>query len=495
MLPTGQHADLAEDGRHAIATIGDQHHRRRGARPEDQPVAKPARRRLPADRLAHDIDPRVQPDGHQHAGRVGLHNADAHRLRHVAGKIDFQDVRLVRVRNRQRVGLPTHVGRFPARTEPNQLAQRMTPGRHGAVAQRTVEPPRGGGKLRQLGQPFPPAGIRRIDLDHRAEVGRIRPLAGQLRIRLPLGAEHQQLDLALGQGLALPLLRSQRHADRFLPAAALRGRHDQLVHALDLRQRNVQRDRRRLACAGLMVRDPGFLLAARGDQPGLDLHLAAGSCRQQVRFQRELELLARGEDQGVASLDADPQTVARRAAYQQSIALLVERLVVESGRKIGQGNLELDRPARRTGGGRARRTGRIVRRRQLDQQLGLLRGSDQEVDSVVGPGAALADGQLRGIEPHRSRLVGLDAQRPRFGQRAFLAQRDGAFPPPFRPATPGDPHPHRLVGSSSRRGNQGRRQQRKPRTPPDDRGPGTARIRRARCLRTSLPDHRRSIGR
>ena len=86
---------LPYTAREPCAAIGDQQQRRLGARPEDDAMLGQLRRVFGL--FVGDVHARVEPDRHHRAGGVGFDQADAHRLRHVAGILDFQDVRLARV--------------------------------------------------------------------------------------------------------------------------------------------------------------------------------------------------------------------------------------------------------------------------------------------------------------------------------------------------------------------------------------------------------------
>ena len=312
--------------------------------------------------------------------------------------------------DRQGICFPTHVGGFAAGVQAYQVAQAgVAPDLHVAVAQRPLQQI---GKV-QLGQSLLPAGIGRIDL-----------LANLFQLDLgidcryqTLGTQYEKLYLPLDLRLA-PI---QRLADCLLEIRLGSGRNDQFVDAFLPRKTDTQFLAHRLSGPRLVLRPPQLLLVGHGDQAGLDSHPGAGRQRQQVGLQGELEHVAGRKDQVVAR-ETDPQDVAGRPPRQQPVPVRVEFPLVELTRQTGQGDFQLNRFF---GGPVCRgHTGR----RQLHQELRVQRSAEKQVHAVVGPSGPLADHQPPALNPHRSRLVGLDAQRSGLRDGALAVERDRCVP-------------------------------------------------------------------
>ena len=401
------------------------------------------------NRLRPAIHAGIQADGHHRPGGVGLHDADAQRLRHVAGIVHFHDVRTAGLSDRQPVRLPTHVGRVGVGVELDQVAQRVRFGLEAVVPQRPLPQPRQPGlgqlQLRQLVEFLEPPRIGRIDFHHLRELA-IGPRAGR-----PLRAKHQQLHPPLGDR-PLPV---QRLADRLRPVGIVHGHDGHVVNALLAGQGDFQRNLRLVAGLHVVLLRPQFLPAA-AEKLDLDPCPAVFGQGQEVRIERTLEHLAGGEHQAVAG-KANPERIARRAHQQQAIAAVVEFLVHELAGQIRKRRLD----------GRGPRG--IVGRRELHAQLRRAGRGHQHVHAVVAARAALLDHQLltaAGIagKPHRAGLVGLDAQRLRLRERA-VAYGDRALPQAVRAAAPGDPHAHVVGHRCMRRQRQQRGQRTMQRVP------------------------------
>ena len=233
----------------------------------------------------------------------------------------------------------------------------------------------------------------------------------------PAGIDHQQLHFPLDDH-PLPI---QRGADRARPARGVDGLDVEVVDALAVGQGDDQRDARRLAGQDLgPLAGPCLPPLGRRDELRLQPDLGVVGDGQEVRLDLHPHLFAGGEDQRVAG-HADPQLVARRAADPQAVFAGIEGQIDKLAGKVAQGD---------GGDGDGRPAPRIVGGGQVDQEFCVRRGGHQHVDAVVVAGAALADGQAAVFQPHRPRLIGLDAQGTGFGERA-PAHGDGALPPPL----------------------------------------------------------------
>ena len=111
-----QHANLAIHRPRILPSVGDQHHRRLAARPEDDPMMQQFGG--PIGIFVRNIHTRIQPDRHYHAGGVRFQQADAERLGHIAGIFDLQHVRLAGIGDREGIGVPTGFFRASSRVAP-----------------------------------------------------------------------------------------------------------------------------------------------------------------------------------------------------------------------------------------------------------------------------------------------------------------------------------------------------------------------------------------
>ena len=93
-----------------------------------------------------------------------------------------------------------------------------------------------------------------------------------------------------------------------------------------------------------------------------------------------------------------------------------------------------------------------------------------------------------GWDSPRPGAVGLDTQRLQFGELS-RGQLDRPVPGAFGAAAPGDAQAHRGFGGEGRSGRQADKRYERSATQPGRR-PGSSRNHCARCVRTSMSDHR-----
>jgi len=446
VLPTGQHADLAEDGRRPLAPVGDQHHGGLGPRPEDEPVAQPLGRRSQAGHLLRLVDPGIEAHRGHRPGRIRLDHADEERLGDVAGIVHLEHVRLAGPLDGQRVRFPACLAGAVAGGQLGQRPQGVLPSAETPAGQRLLSQARPARNRRQVGELGPPLGIGRVDLLNHAQAR-----LGALAERRRAGLEHQHLDRSLGQRRLQPQLGADRLGQGHLGRPGRRDQH--VVSPFRHGQRHLDRQRGGLARRDGELFGTQLLAAAGTDQLHLDPQLAAGLGGQQMRLEVESKRLAGGKHQPTAR-QPDPQLVSRGAARHEAVAAIVELGAGGAVHQVGQADFD------------PRRRPLVVGGRQLDPQRGLGRGGHQQIDRVVRARRALANHQmavgevgrgagLRAIaarsgdfrlarrQPHRAHLVGLDAQRDRLGQEPF-ADGDLALPEPLGPAAPGEPKTHGL---------------------------------------------------
>ena len=339
-------------------------------------MGEPPRRVGSDGHVVGQVDSRVEPDGKHRAGRVGLDDADTHRLRHVAGIVHFEHVGEPRFIDRHGVGFPGDVAWVSTGFQADDLPERVLLRSRLAVAHGSAWQAVAASQVGELGKPLPPAGIGGVDFfDQRLRFA----LADQRGLGL-LGAKDEHLDFPLGQQLLFPL---QPRGDRRRPAKprGSPGRDDHVVGALLLGQHDLLPDGHRLPGRRGLLAGPRGMGAASGGQLHLNSQSRARLHGGEIRQEIELEDLAGREDQ-VFTQQPDSKVVVRPAVHHELVAQSVQLAGVDALKELGEGD---GNPIRILG---------VVDRDQLDQELGVGQRRDDQIDGVVGARAALANHQM-----------------------------------------------------------------------------------------------------
>ena len=164
MIADSQDANPPIGGRIVLSKIGDQHDRRLRLGPEHDAVLAPTCRFASRDHFFELVDSRVEISQLGGPRLVRLDDAYSHGLVAVAGVIHFEQMRLSRFLDRNRVGLPAQIFSLPVGFKLHHGTKEMLDNARSLV-------PSGGPFLqtletRQLGETrksLPPFRVRRIN--------------------------------------------------------------------------------------------------------------------------------------------------------------------------------------------------------------------------------------------------------------------------------------------------------------------------------------------